>query len=221
MTDKPRVRAPWPPAECRKCAQPDPTEGGTQCGAHLANPGDRPPHCRQPPGKGTGHLGFGRCKYHGGSTKAGKIQGRELTIAAQEADLRTKLSEWGYEPVGDPIEVLADLAGMARAMVDFWASRLNAIDPEDYRFTDAKGAEQLRSEVALHERALNTARQFVTEMAKIDIDERRVRVDEVKAALVATALRTAIEAPAAGLTATQVEVIGDAFHEAMAELEPA
>lgn len=218
MTDKPRVRAPWPPAECRKCAQPDPTEGGTQCGAHLPNPGDRPPHCRKEPGSGTEHQGYGRCKYHGGSTPAGRIQGRELKLAAQDAELNRKLSEWGYEPVEDPVEVLADLAGMARAMVDFWATRLDAIDPDDYRFTDAKGAEQLRSEVTLHERALNTARQFATEMAKIDIDKRRVRVDEVRAALVGTALRAAIEAPAAGLTAIQVEIIGDAFHEAMAEL---
>lgn len=218
MTDRPRTRAPWPPAECRKCGQADPTEGGTRCGAHLRNPGDRPPHCRLQPGARTDHPGFGHCKYHGGSTPAGRIQGRELMLAAQDAELTQKLSEWGYEPVGDPVEVLADLAGMARAMVGYWAARMDAIDPDDQRYTDDKGAEQLRSEVALHERAMDRAAKFAAEIAKHDIDERMARVEEVRVSLVATALRSAIESKAANLTPAQIEVVGDAFHEAMAEL---
>lgn len=175
-------------------------------------------HCERRAGSSTDHPQYGRCKYHGGMTPAGKIQGRELMLAAQDEELTQKLSEWGYEPVGDPVEVLADLAGMARAMVGYWAARMDAIDPDDQRYTDAKGAEQLRSEVALHERAMDRAAKFAAEIAKHDIDERLVRVEEVRVGLVATALRAAIESKAAKLTPDQIDIIGDAFHEALAEL---
>lgn len=212
---------PWPPSECPTCGMDDPTDGGKRCGGHLANPGDRPPHCRLGPGTKTDHVGYGRCRYHGGMTDAGRENGRRALLVAQDAELEAKLRDWGYDPVDDPTAVLADLAGMARAMVDWWATRLATLDPEDYRYTDDKGAEQLRSEVALHERAMDRAAKFATEIAKLDIDERRVRVAEVQTALLAQALDRALRVRAAGLTPTQISVVGDALHEALAELEPA
>lgn len=220
MTDRPRTRAPWPPPECKTCGQADPTEGGTRCGAHLRNPGDRPPHCRLQPGARTDHPGFGHCKYHGGSTPAGRIQGRELMLAAQEADLEASLAELGYTQITDPYQVMLDLASRAKALEE-WLAGLVAKLGQDLGSFDDKGAEQVRTQMALFERAMDRAFKFVEAIARLDIDERRVRVAEVQTVLLAQALDTALRVKAAGLTPTQIDVVGDALHEALAELEPA
>jgi len=54
---------------------------------------------------------------------------------------------------------------------------------EEWRYTHGSG-EQLRSEVAVVERAMDRAANVLTMIAKLNLDERLVRLEEAKAALV-------------------------------------
>jgi hypothetical protein len=50
------------------------------------------------------------------------------------------------------------------------------------RYSSAEGSEQMRSEVALWERALDRCEKVLTAMARLNIDERLARVSEEQGA---------------------------------------
>jgi hypothetical protein len=89
-------------------------------------------------------------------------------------------------PCGDPLEALQRLAGRALALEETIGRLVN--DLGEIRYEDAKGAEQLRSEVAVLERAMDRAGKLLVDIAKLNIDERLVRVTEKQAAMVEAAL---------------------------------
>jgi hypothetical protein len=56
-----------------------PTRGGPLCGAHLRR---RDGTCKLQAGKGTDHVGFGHCRYHGGNSPGGiRMAQREAAYA--------------------------------------------------------------------------------------------------------------------------------------------
>lgn len=170
--------------------------------------------CSKPPGWGTDHAGVGRCKFHGGSSPSGREHARRLRLVRAEAELATRLSEMGYEPIGNPLDAFADLVAQAVALKDWLAAKVDGLDdgvagdesPAGLRFTDDRGGEQLRSEMALYERAMDRAAKLLAEWVRLGLDERRVQIDERLAALVADAVTAALSDPELGLTAEQAEV---------------
>jgi hypothetical protein len=108
-----------------------------------------------------------------------------------KADAAAILAHEGLTRVVDPVAELAKLATEAWAMKDALAARVNALDSIRYEGS-GPGGEQLRAEVALYERALDRSGKFLEVLAKLGYEERRVRVEEEQAALVATVLRTAL-----------------------------
>lgn len=128
------------------------------------------------------------CRMHGGGAKQvrGKAAARQT-----EADANKVLARLDVAPVADPFSALGVLAGQALAFKDVLAGKVN--DLERLRFTDDKGSEQLRSEVALWERALDRCERFITSMAKLNIDERLVKIEEKEAELVLKAIEAAFD----------------------------
>lgn len=124
---------------------------------------------------------------HGGSSpQARAAAARRLAAQAAEADARALLAHEGLEGVTDPVAALARLATEADAFRSALARRVNAL--QSVRYEDAKGAEQLRAEVGLYERALDRTARFVEALARLGYEQRRVRIEEVVAAFrVATA----------------------------------
>lgn len=59
---------------------------------------------------------------------------------------------------------------------------LMANDETEWRYTDKAGAEQLRSEVTLYERALDRAVRAATAISKLNIEERYLAISEKQAA---------------------------------------
>lgn len=145
--------------------------GHDKCGATTKGTG-RP--CTRPAGWGTDHVGAGPCKLHLGCTQTHRIAARR-TLANREG--ARELAEMGYEPVSNPIELLADLAGQANALVKFFGAKVDALG-DDVRYQSEKGAEQLRAEMAIYERMLDRTGRLAGKLAELGFEERRTAIAE-------------------------------------------
>lgn len=138
------------------------------------------------------------CWKHGANAPQVKAKAAER-VAQQEFDdeMNRTLARLNVTPVDNPLTVLAELAGQAVAFKDALAERVNRLN-DNIRYTDARGSEQLRSEIALWERALDRCERFCTSMARLRIDDRLAKVEEAQVELLLAALD-------AGLVAVDVE----------------
>lgn len=139
--------------------------------------------CQRPAGWGTDHAGTGCCKFHGGST-------RDHRTAALRKQADKALADLNAPPVDNPLTELARITGQVVAWKDGLADRVNELTSLRYS-TD--GGEQLRAEVALFERALDRCEKFLTAMARLNIDERLVRIEQQQADLVTYAVTMTLE----------------------------
>src|SRR5689334_2685358 len=88
------------------------------------------------------------CRSHGGSAPQVRAKAAERVAEQQfEKKMGRELARLDVEPVGDPLTALSMLAGQAVAFKDALAERVNEL--KAIRYEDARGSEQLRSEVAL------------------------------------------------------------------------
>ena len=140
--------------------------------------------CTQRAGWGTGHLGVGRCKLHGGATPSHEAAGAEQLLAQQIARL-------DVPAVADPLTELSKLAGQVVAWKDQLAAKVNELTELRY---EGFAAEQLRAEVALWERALDRCNTVLATMAKLRIDERLAAISERQAEAVLRAIDAALDA---------------------------
>jgi hypothetical protein len=156
--------------------------GGLQCGARKRQGAGL---CSQPAGWGTTHPGFGACKLHGGSTP-GAVK------AAAEAEGIYLLGKMVgiREPVDDPFVELRRIGALALAWMEACQGAIK--DLKDFRFLDAKGAEQLRSEIPMFERSMDHAATLLATIAKLGLDEREVAVSEAKATMMLRALEAGL-----------------------------
>jgi hypothetical protein len=120
---------------------------------------------------------------HGGGTPQARAKAKARRA---EEDAAKALARLDVPPVADPLTALAQLAGQAIAFKDILAARVNEL--RQIRYRDSKGAEQLRSEVALWERALDRCERFVSAMARLNIDERLAQIEERQVDIVANAI---------------------------------
>ncbi len=67
------------------------------------------------------------------------------------------------------------------ALKDFFAARMAAL--EEIRYATPGAGEQLRAEVSAYERGLDRAERFLADLARLGLDERRVRVTEAQATM--------------------------------------
>lgn len=123
------------------------------------------------------------CHAHGG--KAPQVRAAAAEAIADER-IEKLLYRYQAEACGDPLEALQRLAGRALAVEQALGRMVNDLD--EIRFTDEKGAEQLRSEVALLERAMDRCGKLLVDIAKLNIDERMAKVTERQAEIMQAAL---------------------------------
>ena len=146
--------------------------------------------CHRPAGWGTDHLGVGRCKLHGGASpngnKAAEVERAEIEVRAAERALRslTPLNE-AATPIDNPLAALAELAGEAIRWKNIAAAFTSTLRDIRYQATstdeegNVKGmTEQIRGEVIVFERALARCESILVAIARLNIDERMVRIDE-------------------------------------------
>jgi len=153
---------------------------GPFCGGKLRH---REGTCAQPAGKGTDHVGYGRCSWHGGCAPSGRINALNQQAAAELARL-------DVPPVEDPLTQLAAVTAQVLAWKDSWAAKINALDTLRY---ETENGEQLRAEIAVWERALDRCERFLTAMARLNIDERLAKITETRATTIIAVFLTALD----------------------------
>ena len=108
-----------------------------------------------------------------------------------EAAALASLADVEVVPLGDPIDELAELAARAKAWMEHLANHVSELG-KMYRFEDedsfGRRTEQLDARVALLERAMDRLQKFLVDNVKLNLEDRKVQLDEVRAALMAVAL---------------------------------
>lgn len=157
-----------------------------RCIAHLKASRRR---CRQPRVEGARV-----CRMHGAGAPQVRASAAKRVV---EQQARTALHRLGADPIADPLTALSQLAGQVVALKDGLGELVNRLG-DQIRYEDAKGAEQLRAEVAVYVQALAECRQVLGLMAKLDIDRRLAAIEEAKAQAVVSAIDAGLAA--AGIT---------------------
>lgn len=146
--------------------------------------------CRRPAGAGTSHRGTGRCSWHGGSSPTGA---RAAVMQEANERARGELRKLGVavEPILNPWEALATLAGEDRQWLDYWRERVKALDPGDMRYAGIT-AEQVRAEVTLYRGAEESLARTLIALAKLTPEETLRRIRQGQADLLAEAMSLAL-----------------------------
>lgn len=121
------------------------------------------------------------CRVHGASpavraAAARRLEAEKVTRKVQ-ADVAAVIAYEGLAGVSDPHLQLGRLAAEVVAMKDALSSRVNALAELRYS-APGTGAEQIRAEVVLLERAQDRAGKFLDLLIRSGFEERRVKVLE-------------------------------------------
>lgn len=155
-----------------------------QCKANSKQTGLR---CKQRPAKG-GTV----CRFHGGAapqTKA-KAEQRDLEQRADEAITKLWPGLANANPVKDPVDSMARLAGALEQFLDVVGGKVN--DLQNYAAGDSMS--QLRGELVLWERTAVLLGRLLDSMARLGIAERHVELEQERAELVTAAFVAALGA---------------------------
>ncbi|MFI7628421.1 hypothetical protein [Microbispora rosea] len=156
-----------------------------RCTGTAKSTGER---CKKPPLPGATV-----CKTHGGGAPQ-VIRKAAERVAEQEALKIMEKYEPQAPPVEDPITALLGLAGEITHFKNFLGARVSEMRAQEWRFTDDKGAEQLRAEIALYERALDRTARVLSDLVKLKLEERQVRVAEQQGVMLAEVIRRTADA---------------------------
>ena len=107
-----------------------------------------------------------------------------------EGRARQVLDREGIVALEDPLRALQELAGEALRLRGYFADRLAAL--EELRY-EGRAGEQLRAEVGSYERALDRAQRFALDLARLDIDDRLVKISQQQATLIAELIQRVLE----------------------------
>lgn len=128
------------------------------------------------------------CVKHGAGAPQVKAAARRRLA---NAEAMASLAEVEVVPIGDPLDALSELAAEAWA----WKGHLGDMVAglrDQYRFVDedktGRRTEQLDARVALFERAMDRCQKFLADWVKLGFEKRKVRVDEIRAGLLAVAI---------------------------------
>jgi hypothetical protein len=128
------------------------------------------------------------CDKHGGKSPQALAKANERMF---EKRVRGLISGYVSEPVTDPVSELMRLAGDAKRWYQVLEDVVDSLG-DRMRYTDAKGSENLRAEIAVYERAMDRLMQLLSTMARLNLAERAVRIDEAKAKLLIELVSTAM-----------------------------
>lgn len=130
------------------------------------------------------------CRMHGGSAPQNRRRGEQV-YARQLAEkaARRALDKVGVRSIEDPIGVLHSLTEDAVAMFETLKERVAHWGEDGWTGYDEKGREYMRAEFEAMERAHERAAKFLETWVKLGMDERLVRVQEVQAVALLTALQ--------------------------------
>jgi hypothetical protein len=129
------------------------------------------------------------CPSHGGAA-------RQVKRAADARDVEQRaarfVSRLEVAPVRNPLSVLAQITGEAIQLKNVLLEVVDALTAKTIRSTSAFGGEELRADLAAYERSLDRVAKFAIAMARLNLDERLVAVDEATVAMLTAIIRTIV-----------------------------
>lgn len=130
--------------------------------------------CRHEAGWGTGYVGIPGmyCKRHGGAVRSHQTKAQNYLLQ-QEIDQQFKLLgiEGNFEPITDPYDFLANLAGEIAYVKDRLREKVEALPTLEDVGSD-KLMTQLQVTVQAYERFLTHCAKLGTDMSRLDLDAR-------------------------------------------------
>lgn len=141
------------------------------------------------------------CVTHGG--KNPKVRAKALQRTAERkfnAELEQLADAHFATPVDNPLAALQQLAGEVVMLKEVFSQRVARLKDPGYA---SKAGEQLKTDVAVYERALDRCGKVLTDIARLNIDERLVRIEERQAELMVAVFVEAVSRM--GLGDRQVE----------------
>ncbi len=144
---------------------------------------------------------------HGGRAPQVVAAARTRIVEAEAArQLRTE----GYEPNVNPVEELLTLGAEVTALKDILRARVADLSDDEWVSESKLAVENVRALVSAYERALDRCERTLTNMLRLDLEARRVRVAERDAEMIWHAI-------SAGLAAIGASDHAQIFRAAFAE----
>lgn len=128
------------------------------------------------------------CRMHGGATR--HVKAKAAARVAERTMTRT-LGRLTIVPVANPLEALAQLAGEVLAWKELCAGYVAHL--EELRYDGDRSGEQIRGEIQLFERALDRCASTLGMIARLNIDERLVKIEQEQLELVERAIIAALD----------------------------
>lgn len=145
------------------------------CGASNKQAEEYGPWCELAPGWGTDHVGVGHCRKHLGNTESHRTLGRRQL--AQKA-LAVHLRDLTYEPLGDPVVELADVASKWKRLAEWATAHAAEVD-------DAGPWLAIALDLG------KEARRALADCGRLGLEQRRVQLEEDKLELMDRVMRRA------------------------------
>lgn len=147
------------------------------------------------------------CALHGGGTpQARRAAAKKIAEAKLTKDANRLLVQLGATSCDNPLAALSARAGIEYATWQALGQVVNDLfERDELRYTDSKGSEQIRSEVAMYERASVRVDTLLGMIAKLNIDDRLVKIEEEKAAIVMNAINAGLAE--IGITGTEASTV--------------
>jgi hypothetical protein len=174
-----------------------PNPGTPLCGAPRRARDDEDPDgeyfCRRAAGHGTEHLGFGRCRYHGGTSPTHMVHAdrerreRDLALAAEE------VARLGLPVDIDPHDALLAEVHRAHGYVAYVQLIVSSLDDDELVQTNrlpGGGSTVTKSVwVDMYESAQKLLLSACQAAIRCGVEERRVRIAERQGELIAGAVK--------------------------------
>jgi hypothetical protein len=110
------------------------------------------------------------CYTHGGSTPQVRAA---ANVRLLQAKVRGELVQRGWDPVSDPLQAYADLAGEVWAFKELCRERLE--DLSRWETPEAFGKDETKAAVQVYERALERAQKTLHDMLRLGLDAEALR----------------------------------------------
>jgi hypothetical protein len=120
---------------------------------------------------------------HGGSSPGAAAKAAEVVLERRARALLPAEFAQHADPLGEALRTLSEAVSFRDALRDL-VGEVRAI-----RYKDDKGGEQLRSEIAVYERALDRVGRMCTDLIRLGIEDRMTRVAELQAVAIVDAIR--------------------------------
>jgi hypothetical protein len=119
--------------------------------------------------------------------------GRELVLLRDDLPdaVRERFNN-ALTPIGNPFEALLEVAAEMKAFKERIGARVATLHVEEWRYSGTRIGEQLRSEIVVYERSMERLATTLVRIARLNIEERMMRITERQAEIIETAMMEAL-----------------------------